>query len=220
MNWIRDNLKLVVIGGLVLLVIVGGIVGLVWSRQKGKEVEEIEQITVQKGDAKITLSKDGLLTVRIPEGIFQQQWDQRRVKELFERFKNQDFSGLKNYVEGQDVGDGYVFTITTADGRQVSFIVNVGDISIPDVIGEIIEEFEEVVEVTPTPIPTVRPTSYFPTSYPTPTPFPTYSFPTPIPTRPSSGDGGGTGGVEHFECEFYDPEANSDIISETVCTPE
>lgn len=209
----------------IFLVIAGVllIVG-IWFAFSRRGVEEeaakrIEQVTLEKGEKSVTLTREGTLTVRIPEGIFQQQWDEDKVAAFFSRFENEDFSQFNRPTLDDEI---YVLTVITADGEVATYIIPIFDLEIPEIIEELIETLEEIVSVIleATPTPTMFPTPAQTYTRPSPTPT-TTSFVFPSPTLPPQ-TGGGNGGTQQkqFECEFYDPEANPDIISETVCTPE
>lgn len=211
--------------GLAFGMIVVGVWFAVASRRPQKEPRRIREITLTREEVSITLIREGMLTVRIPEGVFQQQWDDERVAAFFTKFESEDFSAFEQY--GEDT-EGYILTYTTEAGEEFTFIVPFLDIPIPEVIEELIETLEQLDDVLPTPTPTpeelipnLRPSPYIPTPTPTPTP---YWPPTPTPSPPWSDDEGDYGGKPDyyipFVCEFIDPGIKPNILSETVCTPQ
>lgn len=193
-------------------------------REKPVEPSQIQEVTLTRGDTSITLTRGGTLTVRVPEGVFQQQWDEERVRAFFAQFEAQDFTPFEAYGEETD---GYILTIVTADGEQKTYVLPFLGVPLPEVVEEFIETLEELSSavptptLTPTPIPT--PIVFLPTPTPIPTLVPTVP-PAPTPTPTPSGGDGGTGGLasheQPFECQFTDPDIKPDILSETVCTPE
>lgn len=217
-------IKLVGIGLAIGVVLIGA--RLLVVRQKPEpEPKRIQEVTIAREDTSITLTREGTLTVRIPEGIFQQQWDDERVAAFFAKFESEDFSAFAQY--GEEV-EGYTITYTTYGGEVVRFTVPFIDIPIPEALEELIETLEELKDAFPTPTPTpgkIMPKPTLPPYRPTPTPTPTpFKFPTPTPTPPGGGDGGDYGGWPDyyipFVCEFINPEIRPDILSETVCTPQ
>jgi hypothetical protein len=202
-----------------LLIFVSGVWFAFFRKTTVEETPQVTEVTIERGEVSMTLNREGLLTVRIPEGVFQQQWSEERVVEFFSRFESEDLSKFEQPTLGEE---GYVLTITTSDGRVITYYITDFSIPLPEIIEELIELLEDVSTITPTPIPTALPTSSTPISVPSPTAPPT--LPTPTPTQPASGGGNGGNGGEQtqqpFECDFYDPDQNPDIISETVCTPE
>jgi hypothetical protein len=216
--------KLVGVGLIIAIVLVGVFLA-VASRKPKTEPSRIKEVTLTKEDVSITLNRGGTLTVRIPEGVFQQQWDDKEVAAFFARFEQTDFSGFMKYGEKTE---GYTLTYTTEGGEQFTFTVPSLDIPIPEVIEELIETLEELEDALPTPTPTPEPVTPTPTPpfySPTPTPTPTPASPlVPTPTPTPSGGGGDGGGIppymQPFECEYADPEIEPFIISETVCTPQ
>ena len=205
-----------------MVVVLVGVMAAMRGRKPEVAPEQIDKVTLQRGEKSITLTRQGTLTVKVPEGTFQQQWNEERVRAFFTQFESEDFSRFEETASTDTVVEGYVLTITREDGSSSTYIIPISIIDIPEVIEELIETFEEVTSNVPTLTPTAVPTQpqyyYQPTSIPTQPPI---VYPTLTPTRAPDG-GNGTGGSEQqqFECEFYDPEKNPDIISETVCTPE
>lgn len=209
-------LRIGLIGIAVFIVFIGVWFGFI-RKSAEPEDQSITEITLERGDASMTLTRGGTLTVRIPEGVFQQQWDEERVRAFFSRFESEDFSQFSIY--GQDV-EGYVLTITRGDGSQVSYVIPFFefDIPLPDVIEELIDILEEITTISLTPTSVAFPTSFIPTYGAGPSPTVPVPPSTPIPTQPPSGGGPQT--QQPFECDFFDPNLKPDIISETACTPE
>jgi hypothetical protein len=220
MNDSNRRLRLVGIGLVVGLVIIGIWIFISIRRSPAQITPFVQEVSLKRGDTSLTLNRQGTLTVTIPEGVFQQQWDEERVAAFFARFEGQDFSAYRAYDEHVD---GYFLTLTNSDGKSLTVLIPIGDVTIPDVVEELVQTLEEIISSTPTPTPTPIPipTVYHPSPTPTPTPTPAPGVPTPTPT-PS----GGTGAEAEppykipFVCDFLGPDILPDIISETVCTPE
>lgn len=211
------GLRLVGIGVVIAVVLIGAWILLLAKRAPKPQEPFIQEVTVSRGDTSITLNRQGTLLVRIPEGVFQQQWDEERVAAFFARFESADLSAFALYDE---TTDGYAVLVTSSSGEQSTFYLPFGDVSIPDPIEELIETLEEIIEnaplPTPTPTPTPAPVFPTPTPMPIPTPTPPPFAPTPTPTP--SGGGGEETVQKLFECDFSDPESIPDILSQTVCT--
>lgn len=209
-------LRFLGIGLAIGIVVVAVWIGLM-NRQPEQQQNKVKEVTIAREDMSITITRGGTLTVKIPEGTFQQQWDEERVAAFFAKFELEDFSVFAAY--GDEV-EGYTLTYTTESGEQFSFVLPFFDIPIPEVIEELVEALEEISGAVPTPIPTPTPTPIPIYSYPTPTPIPTptpYIPPQPTPTPgPSNGDG--DTGQKLFECEFTDPDVAPNILSQTICT--
>ena len=211
------RLRLVGIGLIIAVVVIGVWIFLLARRNPAQQEPFIQEVAVSRGDTSITLNRQGTLLVRIPEGVFQQQWDEERVAAFFARFEGQDFSTYRAYDEHID---GYFLTLTNSDGKTITVLIPIGDVTIPDVVEELVRILEEIIENAPEPAPTPTPTPrpIFPT--PTPTPTPTHPPPPFVPTpTPTPSGGGGEETVEKlFECDFSDPESIPDVLSQTVCT--
>ena len=209
--------KLLGIGLVVGLVIIGIWIFISIRRSPAQTTPFVQEVSLKRGDTSLTLNRQGTLTVTIPEGIFQQQWDEERVAAFFARFEGQDFSAYRAYDEHID---GYFLTLTNSDGKTVTVLIPIGDVTIPDTVEELIQTLEKIIENAPEPPPTPTPTPrpIFPT--PTPTPTPTHPPPPFVPTpTPTPSGGGGEETVEKlFECDFSDPESIPDVLSQTVCT--
>lgn len=227
----KSQKKFILIGVAVIMGLSAVLGGLLFIRQKQDAVERqrIVEIKLEREEASITLTRDGTLTVEIPEGIFQQQWDESEVNAFFAQFENQD---LGRYAEPEAGFEGYFLTVKTGDNRQVIYFIPFLGIEIPQVVERLIGTLEEIVKgsLRPTPKPTgytltTTPTStpflYYPTAVPTQNPGGLRLSPTPVPTGEVSG---GTGGNEAykipFECGFSDPNIRQNVLSETVCTPK
>ena len=214
------RLRLVGIGLIIAVVVIGVWIFLLARRNPAQQEPFIQEVAVSRGDTSITLNRQGTLLVRIPEGVFQQQWDEERVAAFFARFEGQDFSAYSAYDEHID---GYFLTLTNSDGKTVTVLIPIGDMTIPDVVEELVRTLEAIISSTPTPTPSPIPipTVFHPSPTPTPTPTPAPGVPTPTPT-PSGGTGGGAEPPYKipFVCDFLGPEILPDIISETVCTPQ
>jgi len=213
------NLRLVAVLAALLVVLVG-----VWvaTRPKQREpVQKVTQVSLTKGEVSITLTREGAMMVRTPEGLFEQQWDQERVRAFFARFESEDFSQFEQY---QETNTGYILRIVGEDGTERTVYFPFLGIPLPDPVRDLVEILEEVTSgeglPSPTPFPT---TSFQPTQPPVPTATPTTggrpaASPTPIP-RVGGGGGGGDPRLP-FVCEFLDPEIWPNILSEVVCTPQ
>lgn len=213
---------MLVVGIAVVFLLVGISMAISNRSRKTGGAGSISEITVTKGDTSISLNRQGVLTVKIPEGTFQQQWSENKTAHFFAQFEGENFSKFEGL--GPEEG-GYVLTIVTADGVTITIYLPYSGIDIPDVVEDLIETLEEIIESggAPTPTPeysgsvTITPTQspLFPTS--TPTPVIGGATPTPTPI-----DGGGQQEAYEipFVCEFLDPEIRPDILSETLCTPQ
>ncbi len=218
----QREVRVVAIGVAVALVLVG--IGLAIRARNIKQEETlIEEIKLEQGETSITLTREGTLTLRNSDGIFQQQWDEARTREFFAKFEREDLSSFSAYPP--DI-EGYLLTVVKADGTTKTYYVPSFGISLPEVVEELVETIEELGDSIPPAVPTAVPTSFvFPTVPPTiaPTlPPPIGLTPTPTPIVNGGGNGGQPGG-EHtipFECSFFDSDIKPDIKSETVCTPE
>jgi hypothetical protein len=216
---------MLVVGVAVVFLLVG--IGLAISSRAKRvsDIGNIDEITVSKGGSSISLNRKGVLTVKIPEGTFQQQWDERRTADFFSKFEKQDFSRFSSF--GPEEG-GYVLTIVTGDGQTITLYLPSIGVDIPDEVEELIEELEDIEDSVAEPTPTPE---YFGSVTMTPTPPPI--FPTSTPTPASGGEltptptpSQGSGSYQDedylipFVCEFLDPEIRPDILSETLCTPQ
>jgi hypothetical protein len=190
---------MVVVGIVVGILLVLLMVAFEASRTQTDEKPAIQRVTLQSGDSSVTVRRSGSVTMRLPQGVFQQQWDEQRVREFFARFTGEDFTAFAAFG---DESEGYLLTIVTEDGQEQTYVLPFLDVPIPEVVEELIEALEEFAQAVPTPMPT-------------PTPTPVVLFPTPTPAP--SGDGGGV--IQKlFECDFSDPESAANVLSQTVCT--
>ena len=203
-----------------LLVLIVGVWMATRSRQQ-KPQTKVNEVTLTRGDVSITVTREGAMTVRTPEGLFEQQWDEQRVRAFFAQFESEDFSRFRRFDE---TTEGYMLTLVSDGGQRTTFVVPFLDIPIPPSVEELIKVLEEVTSggglPSPTPFPTV---GFWPTQppFPTPTQMPFYQpLPTPTPTPTQGGSSGGTDPRQPFTCSFSDPTIRPDVLSETVCTPE
>ena len=74
-----------------LLVLIVGVWMATRSRQQ-KPQTKVNEVTLTRGDVSITVTREGAMTVRTPEGLFEQQWDEQRVRAFFAQFESEDFS--------------------------------------------------------------------------------------------------------------------------------
>lgn len=207
-------LRLVGIALVIAVVLVGAWLFLMARKTPAPVLPKIQEVTLTQGERSITVKRSGTIIVRIPEGVFQQQWDEERVAEFFARFESQDFSGFAKFGPEEQ---GYIVKIVASDGSESIYYLPLLDVPLPQVVQELVEALEEVSQVMPTPTPIPTPTPYLPFPTPTPTRVPTLP-PPPVATPTPSGGGGGGVVQKLFECDFTDPQSLPDILSQTVCT--
>lgn len=207
--------KLLGVGMAVLLVLVGIWLLLSGRRQPPAPVAQIQEVTLTQGERSITLNRGGTLTVRIPEGVFQQQWDEEKVAAFFAKFESQDWSAFSIYGEETE---GYRLSIVSSDGTVRTVVVPFLDVPLPEVVAQLATTLTEISEVASAPTPTPTPRAFVSLPTPVPTTLPTqWPTPGPTPTPIPRGDGGGF--VQRFfECDFTEPASLPDILSQTVCT--
>lgn len=224
-------LRLVGIALVIAVVLVGAWLFLMARKTPAPVLPKIQEVTLTQGERSITVKRSGTIIVRIPEGVFQQQWDEERVAAFFAQFESDDlaaFSAVHPSVEG------YLLTVRMTDGSEVTYIVPFAlDVPLPGSVAQLIETFEELsaaYQIPSAPSPTPTPPFSFPSPtlpqiQPTPTAFPTFTPPVPTPTPQPQQSGGwwrwrDAPYAQTFVCEFLDPDIWPNVLSEVLCTPE